>query len=414
MRVAKWLPLLAIPLCPRANEVLKNLPADSWYRAQGTAMRPACASETQFPDVRGGSGCRMVMDAWSGAAYDPVGKRLLVWGGGHGDYYGNEIYAFDVETLKWERLTDPSPVAGLSQDPMADGTPISRHTYDGLAFITHANRFFGYGGSMAGNGYGTERTWTWDPSGKKWSDMQPAGNANRPTTNCCNFSGEYDPVSRKVYLRDPYWLCAYDYDHNSWEHVQERDHAWGPGKAVIDTRRRLYFTIGSGEFMAYDLAAGGDATAQWKATGDDSLTRGYGAGAAYDPKADAIVGWMGGGPYVLDLAGKAWSRKSGAGAPARQLENGTFGRLRYVPDDNVFILANGIDSDVYFYKHTQGAGASPLRPGPKAPRARHPSVILAGTGIRFQRQGKSADARGRFEAPLPEARIPPEPKGEKR
>jgi hypothetical protein len=244
--------------------------------------------------------------------------------------------------------------------------------------------------------------------------MQPAGNANRPTTNCCNFSGEYDPVSRKVYLRDPYWLCAYDYDHNSWEHVQERDHAWGPGKAVIDTRRRLYFTIGSGEFMAYDLAAGGDATAQWKATGDDSLTRGYGAGAAYDPKADAIVGWMGGGPYVLDLAGKAWSRKSGAGAPARQLENGTFGRLRYVPDDNVFILANGIDSDVYFYKHTQGAGASPLRPGPKAPRARHPSVILAGTGIRFQRQGKSADARGRFEAPLPEARIPPEPKGEKR
>ncbi len=378
-----------------ANEMLKNLPADSWYRAQGTAMRPVCAWESQFPDIRGGSGCRMVMEAWSGATYDPNRKKLLVWGGGHGDYYGNELYAFDVETLKWERLTDPSPPTRLSQDPLPDTTPISRHTYDGLTFITHADRFFGYGGSMAGNGYGTQETWTFDPTAKKWYYMAPSGNSNRPTTNCCAFISAYDPVSRKVFMRDPNWISAYDFDKNAWEHVLEQTHTWTSTKALVDPRRGLFFTVGAGEFLVYDIAGNRDVSAQWKTTGDDSLTRRGAIGAGYDSQADAIVGWLGGGPYVLDMASKVWSRKSGIGAPAQPLENGTYGRFQYIPDDNVFILANGIESDVYFYKHTQGAGSSVRS---VTYRRRAPlSMTLAGTGVRFHRRSERTDARGRIE-----------------
>jgi hypothetical protein len=339
----------------------------------------------------------MVMEAWSGGTYDPVNKKLWVWGGGHGDYYGNELYAFNIETLKWERVTDPSPITQLSQDPIPDGSPASRHTYDGLAFITHANRFFGYGGSMAGNGYGTSVTWTFDPAAKKWFNMNPAGNANRPSTNCCNFSGEYDPVSRKVFMRDPNWLCAYDFDKNAWEHVQNLAHDWGPGKGVVDPKRRLYFTLGSDEFLVYDIAGNRDASADWNTTGDDALTGGYGPGAGYDAKADAIVGWMGGGPYVLDLASKTWSRKSATGAPTQQVGNGTFGRFRYIPDDNVFILVNGIDSDVYFYKHVSGGGLPVRKPGKTLRRNTPLSVELSGTRVRFRRNGWIGDARGRIE-----------------
>jgi hypothetical protein len=81
--------------------------------------------------------CKNVTAAWSGGAYDYIRKRMLVWGGGHGDYAGNEVYAFDTEALKWERLTDPSlgDKASLTdRDPLADGNPASRHTYDGLTF----------------------------------------------------------------------------------------------------------------------------------------------------------------------------------------------------------------------------------------------------------------------------------------
>jgi hypothetical protein len=345
-----------------ANDFLRSLPADSWYQAPDSKMRPVCASETGFPTIRAVGGCAMVMEGWSGGAYDAGRKRMWIWGGGHADYYGNELYAFDVETLKWSRVTDPSPVAQdkLSADPMPDGSPVSRHTYDGLAFLGPMDRLFAFGGSMGGNGYGTPVTWLFDPVAGKWTDRKPSGDANRPQTNCCNFSAEFDPATRKVFMRDPNWLCVYDYDSNSWSHAREWYHDWGPGKAVIDSKRHLYFTIGSGEFLAYDIGADKDATSEWKTSGGDSIIGGYGAGAAYDSKSDKIVAWQGGGAFVLDMQTKNWTRKSSTGAPAGQLTNGTFGRFRYIPDDNVFMLVNGVDSDVFFYKLTAGAGSTAL------------------------------------------------------
>lgn len=394
--------LLFLATLAGANPLLRDLPADTWYRAPATKLRGLCPSESQFPGVRGGSGCAMVMGAWSGGAYDEAGKRLWIWGGGHGDYSGNELYAFDVEKLAWSRVTDPSPVTALSADPMPDGNPISRHTYDGLAFISHANRFFGYGGSMAGNGYGTEVTWTFDPAARKWRNMAPAGSGNRPTTNCCNFTGEYDPATRKVFLRDPNWLCAYDYDRNAWTRVKSWEHTWGPGKGVVDTKRRLLFTIGSKEFLVYDIASGQDVSADWKTSGGDSLINGYGAGAAYDSRADRLVGWMGGGVFTLNMETKVWSRMSAQGSPAKQIETGTYGRFRYVPDDNVFILANGVDEDVYFYKPASGGGSAAAASDPGR-RENRPAVELSGNRVLFRRPyspaepgpGAGWDARGR-------------------
>jgi hypothetical protein len=387
--------LSAYPLF--ANDFLKNLPADTWYRVPNSAMRSVCASDS-FPEISpyGPNGCRMVMEAWGGGAYDPAGKRLWIWGGGHGDYYGNELYAFDIETLSWKRITDPSPVTRLSQDPMPDGNPVSRHTYDGLAFITHVNRFFGYGGSMAGSGSGTEVTWVFDPAAKTWSKRDPSGNENRPASDCCNFTGEYDPQSKKVFIRDPHWLCAYDFDRNAWTHVMAWDRIWEAMKTVVDTRRHLLFSAGAGAFLVYDIQADKDVSSQWSTTGDTALIGGHAIGMAYDPKADALVGWMGGGAYVLDLQTKVWTRKSGIGAPAHALQTGTYGRFRYVPDDNVFILANGVDSSVYFYKHGVGAGL-PVPGKIAAPRGPKPvSVELSGTRVILIRPEGATDALGKI------------------
>lgn len=373
-----------------ANPLLRDLPVDTWYRAPSSKLRGLCPSETQFPGVRGVSGCAMVMGAWSGGAYDAAGKRLWVWGGGHGDYHGNELYAFDLETLAWSRVTDPSPVSTLSADPMPDGSPVSRHTYDGLAFISHANRFFGYGGSMAGNGYGTQVTWTFDPMARQWRNMSPAGNGNRPGTNFCNFSGEYDPVSRKVFLRDPHWLCAYDYDQNEWTRVKSWEHTWGPGKGVVDTKRRLLFTVGSKEFLVYDIDAGKDVSADWVTTGGQELIDSYGPGAAYDSRMDRLVGWMGGGVFSLDMGTRVWTRMSARGAPAQPLGNGTYGRFRYVPEDNVFILANGVDEDVFFYKLASGGGSTVAEKGSRRPRT-GPAAVLSGDQVLFRRPSPAAD-----------------------
>ena len=49
----------------------------------------------------------------SGAAYDTVRDRLVVFGGGHADSADNALYVFDLNTLQWSRLNDPA----LRTDP---------------------------------------------------------------------------------------------------------------------------------------------------------------------------------------------------------------------------------------------------------------------------------------------------------
>lgn len=65
------------------------------------------------------------------------------------------------------------------------------------------------------------------------------------------------------------------------------------------------------------------------------------------------MAWKGGAPYVLDLATKTWSTKSGQGAPASPTGTGTYGRLRYISKYNVFILVNS-PNEVFFYKNSGG------------------------------------------------------------
>jgi len=103
-------------------------------------------------DIWGGGGPGNVIGAWCSGVLDTKRNRLVVWGGGHNDYYGNEVYAFDISTFTWHRLNDPSPIKdkNICGPYNPDSTPVSRHTYGGLAYIAHADRFFGLGGSQAG------------------------------------------------------------------------------------------------------------------------------------------------------------------------------------------------------------------------------------------------------------------------
>jgi hypothetical protein len=81
-------------------------------------------------------------------------------------------------------------------------------------------------------------------------------------------------------------------------------------------------------------------------------------GIDYDSAADDLVAWPNrGAPYALDLETKEWVIGGGVGAPDSSTGTfGTFGRWRYVPEYNVFILVNSVDENVYFYKHTSGCG----------------------------------------------------------
>ena len=92
--IAAIVPLIAGPL--------EDLKPGEWYQVPNSHLY----------DVRPSGWSANVMEPWSGGAFDTKRDRLLVWGGGHGDYSGNEIYAFDLAQLKWIRLSDPSANTG--------------------------------------------------------------------------------------------------------------------------------------------------------------------------------------------------------------------------------------------------------------------------------------------------------------
>lgn len=77
-----------------------------WDELPNTHMRYVCppnTTEYNFADR-----CNNAINAWSGGVLDTLRNRLLIWGGGHGDYYGNEVYALNLNGFTFSRLTDPN------------------------------------------------------------------------------------------------------------------------------------------------------------------------------------------------------------------------------------------------------------------------------------------------------------------
>jgi hypothetical protein len=327
-----------------------QMPPDSWLDVANTHLADVAPASSQFPNI--GGSLTGVIDAWSGAALDTSRSRLLVWGGGHNDYGGNEIYAFDVGALKWLRLTDPSANPANCMDANSDGTPSARHTYDGLAYISHADQFFGSGGALTCNagGCGASGTWTFDFASSRWTNRQPSGSH----TTACGDSAAYDPDTKRVWWGDGGGLYAYDYDSNAW--TQYASDYFYYMTATVDTHRGILVFLGNGNLYAYDLKNANYTRQSWTTTGDSSIVSSGNPGVDYDPTTDRIVAWSSGKVFELDPSTKAWTTHNPAGAPAPS-PNGTYGRWRYVPQVNAFVLVTAIDADVHFYKLSAGAGA---------------------------------------------------------
>jgi|GEM_PF-821807 len=341
------------------NPILQNLPEDTWYSVPNSKM------EAVFPPFDpvywGVSGPRSVISAWGGGTYDPVHYQMVLWGGGHSDYYGNEIYVFKIDSLKWHRITDPSQ-PNLNTEVNSDGTPISRHTYNGLAYISHANRFFARGGSRAGDGFETFWTWTFDFNNKHWQHMDASGNPPDGGIQNCAI---YDMQTHRVFFGSNSGhggsggLFSYDFDNNAWTQHTSDDPFYAQTMA-IDTERRLLFAIGNGRVVVYDIGKTPTVREVWTTTGGDALVSAPSPGVAYDPKVKGLVAWDGGPIYFLNVETRNWSTKNPPNTPTTQ--RGPFGRWRYIPRDNVFIAITSATKDVSFYKNTAGAGSGQTTP----------------------------------------------------
>jgi hypothetical protein len=106
-----------------------------------------------------------IITAWSSFAWDPNHGDLWLFGGGHANYPGNDVYRWRGTTRQWERASLPSEI---KQDDLGnwqavdgwDAAPASAHTYDNNMFFPHIDRFVVFGGAAFNSGTAWKRELT--------------------------------------------------------------------------------------------------------------------------------------------------------------------------------------------------------------------------------------------------------------
>jgi hypothetical protein len=340
---------------PAAAVDVAGIPPGHWVEVPDSALTRVAVG----PSV-GGSIAKIT--AWSGAALDAEGNRLLVWGGGHSDYAGNEVYAFDLNTLRWERLSEPSRPDKAKSPLYPDGQPRARHTYNYVEYVPRLRRLVSFGGSGAypvGGGEFTRELSTFDPAERRWVtgvlSPVPAGG------KMIGAHARVDPRSGDVFFLPSQRaaLMRYSPADDRWRTgsgpVYVRVHA----TAAIDPERRYFVLIGSGtepQALMWNL----DRLERPRdlrplTSGDKAMEQAYAPGFDYHPPTRKFLAWGGGQDvYVLDPDNWEWTRRSPAPGnavnPGPHLPTGTYGRFRYVPRLDVFVLMNGANGNVFVYR----------------------------------------------------------------
>jgi hypothetical protein len=344
---------------------IDDLQPGEWYEAPSSHA----AAVEPMPTPVGDTGPSAVISAWGSAIYDEVGDRLILWGGGHTDYSGNEVYAFDLATLSWSLLAGPSTDVGGSEESgyYPDGLPRARHTYDYIVYLPAFGRFCSFGGAgMYPSGQmNTQNTDCFNLTTQKWERYAAtiilgenigAFSALDPTTGHSWIHGtagdstlaEFDPVANTWTAHGTTWTENAYFSYSL--------------TAAIDPTRRLLVAVGGGAAYSWDLTQPASVAAVALTPGGDLTAQQVGSpGFVYDPVVDKFVAWAGGTDvYTLDPATWTWSHTATASTntvtPTAAATNGTFGRFRYIPSKNAFITVSAMDGDVYVYKLSAGDG----------------------------------------------------------
>jgi hypothetical protein len=100
---------------------------------------------------RGTVGFAAITEAWNSAVYahrHGVSGAMVVFGGGHNDYFGSDVHAFDLATREWRCLSHgyvdgpPSAYGAGAVYPTSvypDNSPLPPHTYDYVQYDDQAN-----------------------------------------------------------------------------------------------------------------------------------------------------------------------------------------------------------------------------------------------------------------------------------
>jgi hypothetical protein len=304
---------------------------------------------------------------------------MLLWGGGHTDYSGNEIYKWSIDSAKWFLEKQPSSIVtytGTSSyydSPADSNQPRSQHSKGRMAACQDSAKMYAIGqldmysdinASILITNYSTKT--------KRWQkvDTLPfdAGNSSNYTAGAYPISS-YDSVTKRIFyhgMNDGHaWLFSINCttsvvsSHGGYWTDDFTDTAKAT-TGVVDVKRRRFYDFGQNRARYWALTSPGVSSAHVTIT-PKGPSRPWGVsspspGADYSYIDTSIISWAGGDTvYKYNSVNDSFmavppSASNTVHPPASQQTNGTFGRWRYSKAHNFFIYVHSADSSVYYYR----------------------------------------------------------------
>jgi hypothetical protein len=357
-------PAAAAEPLEKAREIVAAMKPGTWRELEGTRIREVFPKREGHP-AWAVQGPDAVTNNWGGAAFDTKRNILVVTGGGHNDYGGNEVYHFSLETLRWTRATEPSPVEPVpgpdgrptKEFRVADGSeaPVSSHTYDGLQYLPNVDRVFKFGGSyyMSGNSYDAH-AYLYDVEKRRWTRGAKAPRASLEVATA------YRPSTGEVLVAFTNGLMAYDPVRDRWRDLVTSD-GWGSGLvADFDPLRERYVELGDfkAPFVFRDMKPPSGRRPPPLAS-EISGRRLRGSGIAFHPPTRRFAVWSGGREiWTIDADSWALARLANPNGPAPSAVDpagkkkfwGIYSRWQYVPALDVFIAYPSSYDNVWLYR----------------------------------------------------------------
>lgn len=151
------------------QNLLNATPAGGWVKASTNKFIDAAPTGAdQAPPSP--SGPLAVTYAWSGMAWDGSRGNIILYGGGHANYVGNEVYLWQGSNGTWTRGSLPSQVDLSTGYVNGGGAPQSSHTYQTNIYAPINDRFVMFGGAAWNSGgapvdaNGRTGVWWWNPA----------------------------------------------------------------------------------------------------------------------------------------------------------------------------------------------------------------------------------------------------------
>jgi hypothetical protein len=372
----------------KSSKIIKNLVPHTWTAISVNTLADVDPCPSRDCGYIGSEGQNGMLDDWTGGIFASEEGELgglVVWGGGHRGYYGNEVYFFDLKTRKWSRKSEPT-VGQTIGDPSTfdldtetclyyDGNPVAQHTYDAITYIPTTRQFFlpqlaDIASENPGNpdkDCGSTHGMTFNFTNSTWTKLeQPT-----PTTRKYNIT-EYDKKRNAVWVwRNTYGrggLAKYDVVSGQWttynpDDIAPQAHSTG----AIDPERDL-LVVAIFEYAkkagmhVKDLAYPDTKRFALNTTGDTEIEDASNAllGFEWVPSLGKFVAWSSGSSlYYLTPPAKdwqtapwVWKKVTLKGIAPPDPMNGPSGKFQVAPELDIAFVVTDRKAPVYAVKLT--------------------------------------------------------------